>query len=53
MLTVALSERRLDSALAHATRAAELSVVRTTGATTDDNDPTTYRPAPVAPGVTP
>jgi Flp pilus assembly protein CpaB len=53
VLTVALAERADSLALAHATRAAELSVVRTTGATTDDNDPTTYRPAPAAPGVTP
>jgi hypothetical protein len=53
VLTVALSERADSLALAHATRAAELSVVRTTGATTDDNDPTTYRPSPAASGVTP
>ena len=53
VLTVALSERADSLALAHATRAAELSVVRTTGATTGDSDPTTYRPAPAAPGVTP
>ena len=52
VLTVALSERADSVALAHATRAAELSVVRTTGATPGDNDPTTYRPAPAA-GVTP
>jgi SAF domain-containing protein len=51
VLTVALG--RADSlALAHATRAAELSIVRTTGTTTDNGEPTTYRPAPAGP-VTP
>ena len=53
VLTVALSQRADSLALAHATRAAELSVVRTTGATPADDAPTTYRPAPAAPDVTP
>ena len=59
VLTVALSGRDDSLGLAHATRAAELSVVRTTGAPEAAADPTTYRPtsappgAPAAPGVTP
>jgi len=53
VLTVALAQRADSLALAHATRAAELSVVRTTGATPGDDAPTTYRPAPAAPDVTP
>jgi hypothetical protein len=48
VLTVALPGRADSLALAHATRAAELSVVRTTGATTGAGEPTTYRPAPAA-----
>jgi hypothetical protein len=53
VLTVALPARGDSLAIAHATRAAELSVVRTTGATTGAGEPTTYRPAPGAARVTP
>jgi Flp pilus assembly protein CpaB len=53
VLTVALPGRADSLALAHATRAAELSVVRTTGATAGAGEPTTYRPAPGAAPVTP
>jgi hypothetical protein len=53
VLTIALPGRADSLAIAHATRAAALSVVRTTGAATGAGDPTTYRPTPVAARVTP
>ena len=53
VLTVALPERADAVPLAHATRAAELSIVRTTGATTGSAGPGTYRPASAGPEVTP
>ena len=53
VLTVALPGRADAVAIAHATRAAELSVVRTTGTSTEATEPTTYRPAPGAARVTP
>lgn len=49
MLTVALPGRSDSLALAHATRAAELSVIRTTGTTRGTEEPTTYRPASAPP----
>ena len=44
VLTVALRGRTDSLALAHATRAGELSVIRRTGVTKGTEEPTTYRP---------
>lgn len=52
VLTVALPDSADTLALAHATRVAELSVVRTTGALPNRDEPTTYRPSPASPPST-
>jgi hypothetical protein len=51
ILTVALPGRADSLALAHATRAAELSVIRTTGTAADAESPATYRPASPEPAA--
>jgi Flp pilus assembly protein CpaB len=48
VLTVALPGNADRLALAHATRAAELTVVRTTGAVRNRGQPDAYRPAPAS-----
>jgi Flp pilus assembly protein CpaB len=52
VLTVALPDGADTLALAHATRVAELSIVRTTGALPARDEPTTYRPLPASPPST-
>jgi hypothetical protein len=51
MLTVALRGRGDALALAHATRAAELSVIRTTGLPAGTDEPSGYRPGSVPPAA--
>jgi Flp pilus assembly protein CpaB len=53
VLTVALRAGADSLALAHATRVAELSIIRTTGALPSRSEPTTYRPSAAPPSTVP